>query len=56
MVLTLLPLAALALLVATSPPSRTAVLGPSGVFCLGAGATLNTIGWWWMRRIIGRSA
>ena len=55
MVLTLLPLVALALLLATSPASRAAVLGPSGVVCLGAGATLNATGWWWMRRIIGRS-
>ena len=55
MVLTLLPVAALALLLATSAASRAAVLGPSGVVCLGAGAALNATGWWWMRRIIGRS-
>jgi tight adherence protein B len=55
-VLTLLPIVALALLLATSPASRAAVLGPAGVLCLGAGATLNALGWWWMRRIIGRSS
>jgi Flp pilus assembly protein TadB len=54
-VLTLLPVAALALLLATSAPSRAAVVGPSGMLCLGAGAALNATGWWWMRRIIGRS-
>ena len=55
MVLTLLPVVALALLLATSASSRAAVLGPSGVFCLVAGAALNATGWWWMRRLIGRS-
>jgi tight adherence protein B len=55
MVLTLLPVGALALLMATSSSSRAAVLAPSGVFSLGAGAALNAAGWWWMRRIIGRS-
>ena len=54
-VLTLLPGAALALLVATNEATRTAVTAPSGVVCLGAGAALNATGWWWMRRIIGRS-
>ena len=54
-VLTLLPGAALTLLVATSEATRTAVTAPSGVVCLGAGAGLNATGWWWMRRIIGRS-
>ena len=56
MVLTLLPVAALALLLATSLPARAAVFGPSGVICLGAGAALNATGWLWMRQIIGRSA
>ncbi len=51
-----LPVAALALLLATSPATRAAVLGSSGSICLGAGAALNATGWWWMRRIIGRSA
>jgi tight adherence protein B len=55
MVLTLLPVAALALLLATSATTRSAVLGPSGMVCLGAGAALNATGWWWMRRIIGRA-
>ena len=50
-----LPVAALALLLATSPAARAAVLGSSGSICLGAGAVLNASGWWWMRRIIGRS-
>ena len=54
-VLTLLPGAALALLVATSEATRTAVMAPSGLTCVGAGAALNATGWWWMRRIIGRS-
>ena len=43
MVLTLLPVAALALLLATSTATRTAVLGPSGALCLGAGAALECI-------------
>ena len=56
LVLTLLPVAALALVLSTSPATRAAVLGSSGSICLGVGAALNASGWWWMRRIIGRSA
>lgn len=56
LVLTLLPVAALALVLSTSPATRAAVLGSSGSICLGVGAVLNAAGWWWMRRIIGRSA
>jgi tight adherence protein B len=52
-VLTLLPGAALGVLLATSGDARAAVIGPAGAICLGAGAALNAIGWWWMRRIIG---
>ncbi|MGH9132451.1 MAG: type II secretion system F family protein, partial [Ilumatobacteraceae bacterium] len=52
-VLTLLPVAALAVLAVTSEPSRAALTSPAGVLCLVAGTTLNAVGWWWMRRIIG---
>jgi tight adherence protein B len=55
-VLTLLPGAALGLLLTTSQHARAAVLGPAGAICLGAGAALNAVGWWWMRRIIGRTS
>lgn len=55
-VLTLLPGAALGLLLTTSHDARAAVLAPAGAICLGAGATLNAVGWWWMRRIIGRTS
>jgi tight adherence protein B len=54
-VLTLLPGGALALLLTTSAASRAAITGPTGLFCLSAGVALNATGWWWMRRIIGRS-
>ncbi len=54
-VLTVLPGGSLALLMATSEDSRAAVIGPAGAICLGAGAALNALGWWWMRRIIGES-
>lgn len=56
MVLTLLPGAALALLLATSEACRAAVIGPAGAICVGAGTALNALGWWWMRRIIVRSS
>jgi tight adherence protein B len=55
MVLTLLPGFALALLVVTSTDIRAAVTGPAGMACVGAGTTLNALGWWWMWRIIGRT-
>jgi Flp pilus assembly protein TadB len=56
MVLTLMPVAALTLLLATSPASRAAVFGSAGLISLGAGAAINATGWWWMRRIIGGPA
>ena len=55
-VMTLLPVALLAVLLATSSPVRGAVVSPVGIAVVAAGGGVNAIGWWWMRRIIaGRS-
>ena len=54
-VLTVLPGAALVLLLATNPQCRAAVTTPAGIGCVGAGAVLNAIGWWLMQQIVGRS-
>jgi tight adherence protein B len=53
LVLTLLPIGALALLVVSSAPTRSALAAPAGLACLAAGAVLNVAGWAWMRRLIG---
>ena len=52
-VMTVLPVAMLALLLATSPSVRAAVATPVGGITVLAGAALNVGGWRWMRRIIG---
>jgi tight adherence protein B len=41
--------------VATSASVRQAWLGPVGTVCALLGGGLNLIGWWWMRRIVGRA-
>lgn len=51
-VLTILPIAVLALLVATDHDIRDALGTPAVRVCLVAGLALNLTGWWWMRRII----
>ena len=51
-VMTVLPVAMLALLLATSSSTRAATVGPSGLVVVAAGAALNLAGWRWMRRII----
>lgn len=56
LVMTLLPVAMLAVLLATSHAVRGAVITPVGLACTIGGALLNVAGWWWMRRIIDRSA
>lgn len=55
-VLTLVPLALLALLVVTDPKVRATVTSSAGLALIVAGAALNGLGAWWMRRIIGRPA
>jgi tight adherence protein B len=54
-VMTALPVLVLAVLVATDGEVRSTVSGPIGAICVGLGLALNTIGWWWMRRIVGGS-
>ena len=54
-VLTIVPFGVLALLAATEPSVRDALVAPPGTMCLALGATLNVAGWCWMRSIIGRA-
>ena len=51
-VMTVLPVAMLGLLLATSATTRQAAATPLGMLVIGAGALLNVAGWRWMRRII----
>lgn len=51
-VMTVLPIAMLALLLVTSTTTRQAVAAPVGLVALASGGCLNLIGWRWMRRII----
>jgi tight adherence protein B len=51
-VLTVLPVATGALLLAFDGDVRRAVTGPVGSLLLGLGLLLDMLGWWWMRRIV----
>lgn len=53
-VLTVVPVALLALLAMTEPNVRGALATPPGYAAVTAGAILNMVGWRWMQRIIGR--
>jgi tight adherence protein B len=53
-VLTLIPIALLALLATTDGKVRTAIVTPAGATVVMLGAALNAVGSLWMRRIIGR--
>jgi tight adherence protein B len=53
-VLTLLPVAVLALLATTDATVRTAIVTPAGATVVIVGAALNGVGSLWMRGIIGR--
>jgi tight adherence protein B len=55
-VMTVLPIAMLALLLATSSTTRSAALEPAGIATIAVGGSLNLIGWRWMRRIVGQVA
>ncbi len=50
-VLTVLPLAVLAVLLLDGAV-RAAVGSPAGLTLVAIGVALNTVGWWWMRRIV----
>lgn len=52
-VLTTVPLGFAAWSAVSSSSFRAAVLTPAGIASLALGTTLNLIGWWWMRRIVG---
>lgn len=52
-VMTVLPVAMLTLLLATSATTRTAATSRAGFVAIILGAVLNVGGWHWMRRIIG---
>lgn len=51
-VMTVLPLAMLCLLLATSSATRGAVVTTPGLAAVATGAVLNLTGWRWMRRLI----
>lgn len=51
-VMTILPIAMLGLLLATSSTTRAAATTPAGSAAIALGAALNLGGWRWMRRII----
>lgn len=53
LVMTILPIAMLLLLLATSAATRSAVVAPVGATAVGIGVVLNVGGWRWMQRIIG---
>lgn len=55
-VLTVVPLALLAVLFATDPGVRGAVTSSRGLMVVGVGLALNGVGAWWMRRIAGAPA
>lgn len=55
-VMTVLPVAMLALLLATSSSTRQAALTSAGLLTIGLGGILNLVGWRWMRRIVARVA
>jgi Flp pilus assembly protein TadB len=55
-VLTVVPVGFAAFAVATNPSVRRVYVGsPVGVVLVAAGAGLNVLGWWWMRRIVQRA-
>jgi len=53
-VLTVLPVAILGVLLVTDADVRTAVTAPVGAACVTVGLALNVVGWYWMRRVVGR--
>jgi tight adherence protein B len=55
-VLTILPLGVVALLLVTEPSMRDVLGTAAGAFCITAGTLLDLLGWWWMRRMIGRAS
>ena len=55
-VLTMVPLAVLVLLLLADADVRLVVAEPAGATVVGFGLTLNALGGWWMRRIVGTSA
>jgi Flp pilus assembly protein TadB len=54
--MSILPVAMLALLVATSAAVRGVVTTPAGMALVSVGISLNLVGWQWMRAIIRRAA
>jgi tight adherence protein B len=52
-VMTILPIAMLALLLATSATTRAAATSTTGLAAIAIGGVLNVAGWRWMRHIIG---
>ncbi|CAN5650993.1 hypothetical protein BH10ACT2_BH10ACT2_02370 [soil metagenome] len=55
-VLTAVPLLFAAWSATTSATFRQAITSPTGLVAASAGLASNSIGWWWMRRIVDRAA
>lgn len=55
-VLTLVPVAFAAWSAVASTTYRRALVTPTGLASASLGALANTVGWWWMRRIVRRAA
>ena len=55
-VMTLLPVAMLAMLVVTSASVRAALTTPPGLVAVAVGVLLNVIGWRWQRHLLRRAA
>ena len=53
-VMTVLPIAMLTLLLATSAPTRDAAVSGPGLAAIAVGGALNIAGWRWMRRIVAQ--
>lgn len=54
-VLTAVPLLFTAWSAATSATFRQAIVSPTGLVAASAGLATNSLGWWWMRRIVDKA-
>lgn len=55
-VMTVLPIAMLTVLLASSASVRHVVTTPAGAIAVGTGAFANVAGWWWLRHLVDGSS